>query len=515
MKRRDFLKLSSAGVATVLIGSKLRWLGVTNAYAAATQNLTINITHGLKDMHTKNAVTAGITDPNPDLAQCYFWIYKMTADVDLPPDCPGPTICCVNGDTISVSITNSLDEPHSFFIPGIFDSGPILPGATFNGTITASVSGAHLYYDNLNEPVNRVMGLHGALIVRPAVKTGLNFTPYDNPTPHVQAIYDAFGTSVWPGLKWEEGDTTTNPPTPAFRQYSWILHQASPNLFTAVGNAAPGTGFRIPANFQQAFLRDQFSPTRANNTPQYFTINGQSGFFSHFSPTVTPMGRIGEPIVIHIMNAGLWTHSMHYHFNHMYITYDSSPPNGGVLGGGVSNNPIWIDIYNVDPMDTVDYTYPFMRQPNIPTTRGLGIPDPPVQTVNGHPCYPPVEEMGVYMPVIGTNALDAAGQTISIAQREAPLCYPMHDHSEASQTSQGGNYNTGMISGVYSIGDRNIITQKDVNGQVLGASIDFPMDADFLKMYRGIRGVSVMNATSPTKSGTRPAAGTDPNLLPL
>jgi hypothetical protein len=488
-------------------------LGVTDAYAA-TQNLTITITDGMKAMHTKNAITAGIIDPNPDPALCYFWIYKMTADgVDLPPDSPGPTICAVNGDSINVSITNNLDEPHSFFIPGIFNSGSIAPGATFNGTITASVSGAHLYYDNLNEPVNRVMGLHGAMIVRPAVKAaGHNFTPYDNPTPHVQALYDSFGTSVYPGLKWEEGDPASL--TPAFRQYSWILHQASPNLFATVGNLAAGVLYD-PALFQQQFLRDGFSPTRANNIPQYFTINGQSGFFSHFSPTVTPIGRIGEPVVIHIMNAGLWTHSMHYHFNHFYVTYDSSPPNGGVLGGGVSNNPIWIDIYNIDPMDTVDYTYPFMRQPNIPTTRGLGIPDPPVQTVNGHPCYPPIEEMGVYMPALGTNEQDAAGNTISIAQLESPLCYPMHDHSEASQTSQGGNYNTGMISGVYATGDRNILTQRDVNGNFLGTSIDFPMDADFLKMFRNIRGVSVMTVASPTGSGTRPAAGTDPNLPPL
>jgi Multicopper oxidase len=517
MKRRDFLKLGTAGAATLLIGSRIPGFLVKNAYAA-TQNLTITITDGLKDMHTKNTPSV-FTDPNPIPGQCYYWIYKVTADgKNLPPDAPGPTICAVKGDTINLSIFNDLDEPHSFYIPGIFDSGPIAPGATFNGVLTASVSGAHLYYDNLNEPVNRVMGLHGALIVRPATAVpGHNFTPYDNPTPHVQAIYDAFGTSVWPGLRWEDGDPTTN--TPAFRQYSWILHQSSPNLFAAVRDAAPNsssdpTSFRNPVKFQTAFLRDPFSPTRANNIPQYFTINGQSGFFSHFSPTVTPIGRIGEPIVIHIMNAGLWTHSMHYHFNHVYITYDSSPSNGGVFGGGVSTNPIWVDIYNIDPMDTVDYTMPWMRQPNIPTMRGLGLPEAPVQTINGHPCYPPVEEMNVYMPKIGTTAKDVNGNTISLAQRESPLCYPMHDHSEASQTAQGGNYNTGMISGVYSTGDRNMIGQKDVNGNFLATSIDFPMDADFAMMYRNIRGVSVASVADPSR-GTLPAPGTDPTLPPI
>jgi len=516
MKRRDFLKLGVAGAATIMVGSRFPGLGVAHA-ATATQNLVISITDGRKDMVTKNAVSALITDPNPVPAQCYFWVYKMTADgVDLPPDCPGPTICAVKGDTVTVTITNNLDEAHNFFIPGIFDArtdavdtitglkyaNGIPPGATVTGTLTASVSGAHLYYDNLNDPVNRVMGLHGGMVVRPTVPAaGHKLTPYDNPTPHVQALYDSFGTPVFPGLAWEEGDPATN--TPAFRQYVWCLHQASPNLFAEVGNYTPGLDY--PAlQFQQKFLRDPFSPTRANNIPQYFTINGQSGFFSHFSPNITPIGRVGEPIVIHIMNAGLWTHSMHYHFNHFYVTYDN----------GVSPNPVWIDIYNVDPMDTVDYTLPFMRPPNVPTVRGIGLPEAPMQTINGHPCWPPIEEMAVHMP-FNKKAKDVNGNDISIDQLQSPLCYPMHDHAEASQTAQGGNYNCGLISGAYCTGDRNLTTQRDVNGVLLSTrvaaanGIDFPMETDFAMMYRNIRGVAVATPADPF-SRTVPAPGTPP-----
>jgi len=499
ISRRDFMKLGSAGLATILIGSKLPWLGVTNAYAA-TQNLTITITDALKDMHTKNTPSPFV-DPNPIAAQCYYWIYKMTADgVNLPADMPGPTICAVRGDTINVTIINQLDEPHAFFIPGIFDSGPIAPGATFIGSIFLGTSGAHLYYDNLNAPVNRMMGLHGGIVVLPAAAAaGHNFTPYDNPTPHVQALFDSFGTSVFPGLKWEQGDPTTN--TPAFRQYIWTLHQSSPNLFAEVGNLPAGQLYDAQ-EFQTKFHLSAFSPTRANYVPEYFTINGQSGFFSHFSPTITPIGRVGEPVVIHIINAGLWTHSMHFHFNHFYVTYDSSPESGGITGGGVSNNPVWIDIYNIDPMDTVDYVLPFMRPPNVPTTRGLGLPDPPLLTNSGHHCWPPLDELDVHIPALGTSALDINGQTISVAQRLSPLCYPMHDHSEATQTSQGGNYNTGMISGAYCTGDRNAASQG------LGNHVDFPMEPDFFMMYRNIRGVS---SSIVNNRGTVPAPGTDPH----
>jgi hypothetical protein len=40
----------------------------------------------------------------------------------------------------------------------------------------------------------------------------------------------------------------------------------------------------------------------------------------------------------------------------------------------------------------------------------------------------------------------------------------MHDHTEPSQTSQGGNYNMGMISGMNVTGDRN----------ALGGPVNFP-----------------------------------------
>lgn len=287
------------------------------------------------------------------------------------------------------------------------------------------------------------MGLHGALVVRPsAAVSGHKFTPYDNPTPHVQGIYDDFGSSShWPGLAWEQGDTTpwsldpSKINCPPFRAYVWLTHQASPNLFAEVGNFPAGQDY--PAQqFMQKFLKDPFSPTKANNIPQYFTINGQSGFFSHFSPGITPQGRVGEPVVVHILNAGLWTHSMHLHANHMYITS---------VNGVVSDNPIWVDVFSVHPMDRVDYTIPFMRPPDMANVRGIGRPDTPLTTINGHPVWPPIEEFQVFMPPLGT----LAGNGAELGQRMSPLCFPMHDHSEPTQTSQGGNYNCGLIAGIY------------------------------------------------------------------
>lgn len=505
MKRRDFLKLGlSAGAATIVMGSRIPFLGIKDAFAA-TQTLEVTITDCMKQMVTHNAIND---------ARCYFWIYKMKADgVDIPPECPGPTIYAVNGDTISISITNTLDEPHSFYIPGllpnsppIFDSGVINPGQTVGPlSFTVTKSGAHLYYDNLNAPVNRSMGLHGALVVRPAAPlSGHNFTPYDitpsnysngtGPTAHVQKMYDMFGTPFWPGLKWEQGDPATN--CPPFRQYVWLYHMPSPNLHAEVGNLPAGQ-IMSPQVFMNKIARDPFSPTRNNSLPQYFTINGQSGFFSHFIPAITPMSRVGEPVVIHILNAGLQTHSMHMHCNHFFITS---------VNGEVNPNPIWVDVYGIKPMDRIDYTFPFMRPPDNANVRGIGRPDQPLNSVGGHPCWPPTDEFNVFippdnLPAPGTLGVptDINGVPLNMGQRMSPLCYPAHDHLEPSQTAQGGNYNCGLISGAYVIGDRNS------KGQGLGDFMNFPMDHDFAGMFRNIRGLSVGGVTA-----TREAAGPRP-----
>jgi len=481
MKRREFLKLTAAGVATLFVG-RIPGLGVHNAFAAD-QSLEVTITEALKDMVTHNEVNA---------AQCYFWIYKMKANgVDVPPDCPGPTICMLKGESISISITNTLDEPHSFYIPGmrpgdpaIYDSGRIDPGQTVSGSFTAARSGAVLYYDNLNEPVNRMMGLHGALVIRPTEKAlGHKFTPYDSPSSNVQALYDAFGDpNIFPGLAWEEGDDATD--TPPFRQYVWLAHEASPNLFAEVGNLPPGDIYD-PDDFMDAFLRDPFSRTRNNRLPQYFTLNGQSGAFGHFSPVITPMGRVGEPVVIHILNAGLWTHSMHLHANHFYVTSEDGVPH---------ENPVWVDVYIVKPMARIDYTIPYMKPPDVPNLRGIGRPDtPPLGITSGRPVWPPFQELDLEFPEPGASlAFDMQGNVIDLHQRMSPLCFPMHDHSEPSQTAQGGNYNCGLISGMYFIGDRNT-----------PGHMDFPMEEDFAMMFRNLRGIS---STGPAP-GPPPEAG--------
>ena len=431
MRRRDFIRYAGNGIAAIIVGSALpSWISNESFLAKSAKivpSLHFTITDAVKDMVTHNSINN---------AQCYFWLYK---EKNFPAEIPGPHIFTTEGSTVKVSITNALDEPHAFYIRGVVNSGPIQPGATKSIEFVASRAGTYLYYDNLNQPVNRMMGLHGALIVMPKqARTGHRFTPYSAPTLAVQELFDDFGNSEhFPGLSWEEGDAATH--TPPFRQYVWILHEASSRLFEEVGKYPPGQNY--PAGqFVKAFQNDRFRSDGLNRKPDFFTINGQSGFFAAHNPYITPHHRVGEPAIIRILNAGLSMHSLHIHANHVYVTG---------INGVVQENPIWIDTFTVNPLDIVEWAVPFTRPPDVPNVRGIGLPDPPLQSM-GRSVWPPSEELDMHFPRIGTKA-----GNVDISVRLSPMCYPMHDHTEPSQSAQGGNYGQGMMSGIHFIGDRN------------------------------------------------------------
>jgi FtsP/CotA-like multicopper oxidase with cupredoxin domain len=518
MKRRDFIKITAGGVAAAAVAGNIPGVLNTPAFAASPINqLNIAITDALKEMHCFNGLPEQ-QDPN---STCYFWVYQMSVEfvanpgvfVDIPVEVPGPTILATQGDTIPVTITNNLTQEHAFFIPGIFGSGPIAPGATINRTINVTgPPGTYLYFDNRNAPVNRVMGLHGAFVVMPAAASGARWTPYaaGQVTPQVQQLFNDLGTAnFWPGLAWEEGDAATL--TAPFRQNVWITHQASQKLFSEVGSN-PGifpSGDFVNAFRRDPFRRDSFSFAGTSRIPQHFTITGQQGHFCHNNPIITPMARVGEPVVVRVMNAGLMTQSMHLHANHFYLISVDRIVQGAPDGADPSlrgAGPIWIDTMTLNPFgergSAYDMVIPFMRPPDVPNRRGIGrggAPDAALPTAVGR-TWPPQQEFDVFMPAGGTaqgqDPADPTGQTlipVPLAQRESPLCYPMHDHSEPTQSTQGGNYNTALISGMYIIGDRNIAlprfnvddlwTNPGGNpGNPLLPPQTFPMDDDFAMM---------------------------------
>lgn len=116
-------------------------------------------------------------------------------------------IFAFEGDEITLIMRNALDEDYRIAIPAAgpgFVTPTVTVGAGIGGnppvtfTFTVPKAGTYLYYDDLNAPVNRVMGLHGALIVMPNPATG---TPYNSDdvvaNPNMAQLFADLGTAAW------------------------------------------------------------------------------------------------------------------------------------------------------------------------------------------------------------------------------------------------------------------------------------------------------------------------------
>jgi FtsP/CotA-like multicopper oxidase with cupredoxin domain len=369
MKRRDFIKYAAGGLSALAVSNGLPWFFKDEAFAqvARGQTINLNITDAIVEM--------------VDLQQVYHWRYKIDNDPLL--SVTGPVIRVARRERITLNITNSLDEPHAFFIPGVVDSGPIAPGETRQLRFRAPASGTYLYYDNLNGPVNRVLGLHGAFIVHPRRFRRRNATPYDRPTPAVRQLFTDLGSAEhFPGEQWRPD-----------RERIWLFSDCDPRW-----NAIAEAGGSIDAN---AFMEDY--------VPKYFTINGHSGFFASHDPATYPSAMIGQPFLIRLLQAGNSTQAPHNHGNHIYVL---------ARNGVVERNVFYLDTTTLIPLDREDWLLPYIMPVDIP--------------VNAP--WPPIQEMSFIRGDVGNP--------VSLR----PLEWPMHSHLESSQPAAGGNYPLGLVT---------------------------------------------------------------------
>ncbi|HWH15310.1 MAG TPA: multicopper oxidase domain-containing protein [Miltoncostaeaceae bacterium] len=377
--RRRFVTCALAGAMTMALGLQggrvARMLGAQASAAAATHRLIIG------------EAMAEMVDLRP--------VYVRTFGTAEGPTLPGPVLTAIAGDAVALEVTNTLDQPHGFAVAGTsIRSGPIPPGATRTVEFTAPAAGTYIYLDPVDAPVNRLLGLCGVLAVLPSSGN----TPYTAPTPAVRRLFDDLGgTAHFPGEPWRPERTRV-----------WHIHTIDPRWHDI---AARG-GALDPAR------------VAADNLPQYFLLNGQSGYFASHDPRSVPAGRVGQPHLIRIVNTGVTANSLHIHGNHVYVTAER---------GVVARDALMIDSWRVGPLDTVDWVLPFRRPPDIP-----GPPDAPLREV--------LAQELAYVDRYGV--------------RQSPLIYPMHCHAEPSQTAAGGNYPGGLV------------THWEITGDLDG--VDFP-----------------------------------------
>jgi FtsP/CotA-like multicopper oxidase with cupredoxin domain len=391
MKRRDFIKLGMTGLAAITVGSvRIPGLFRTEAFAAAS---TIDL--------TMEAAMVEMVDGT----QVFHWLFGSAGT---GPSFPGPVLTVTAGDDITINVTNLLLEPHAFHILGTrILTPPISPGQTRTITFKAPPAGTYLYIDPLNDPVNRVLGLHGALIVRQASGN----TPYSAPTPAVQQLFNDLGTTA----HFPKHASYTPPKLPGWQldNYKiWVQHQVDP-AFNAQAQADYEAGRAATVNAAQL---------KASFLPRYFTMNGKSGGFAANDHATHLHGRIGQPLLVRILNPGLFTHSNHLHANHFYVT---------AVNNVVRNNVFFLDTLAINPLDRVDWLVPFLRPPDIAGNTAT-----------------PLRDL-----IPNELALTISGPGGSPGVPQSPLGYAMHCHMEPSQTAAGGNYPQGALTHVSFLGD--------------------------------------------------------------
>lgn len=331
MRRRTFLKISSGAILGSVTGaaSFLTW---TPRAEAATIEKTFYITEGYIEQ--------------PDGVNVYFRGFSSDSN---SLNVPGESLIVQEGDTIRITVVNTLGTSHRFTVEGHNVDMSVSGGSQRTVTFTAGSSGTYFYYDSSNEPYNRLVGLHGGLAVMPRGS--------DN------EVYNGSPTFV--------------------QQKFWLFHDIDPVWHQRI--------------------RDHRTPS-TQYSPRYFTLNGLSGrppgAPDAMNPEVDSMadprsalhGHVGDRTLLRVMNAGLCQQSVHCHGNHVEWLTD----NGNI------RPDVWLKdcIYLEGDMGKSDLIYPYEVPPD---------------------SWPP-----------------------------APTGdYPMHLHTEMSQTAGGGLYMFGAITDIY------------------------------------------------------------------
>jgi FtsP/CotA-like multicopper oxidase with cupredoxin domain len=228
----------------------------------------------------------------PDGNSVFMWSY---ANGDAPDNgkfqSPGPVLCATQGETVVVTLHNTLPDPSSIVFPGQENvtatggaagllASEAASGSTVTYTFTASQPGTYLY-ESGSDPAKQVeMGLYGALIVRPSA--GAQY---------------AYGTST----QFDQG-----------REYLLLLSEIDPDLHHAVETGA---------TYDVNSLRNRYFAINGREFPDTIQDNASGllpnqpyGALVRIQPN-TPTNT--QPALIRMVNAGMLNHPFHPHGNHM------------------------------------------------------------------------------------------------------------------------------------------------------------------------------------------------------
>lgn len=337
----------------ILIGWLLRITAVALAalLVVAAQAAAPGITGPSFDL---TAAAAHISQPDGQMV--YSWGYGCTtapASTRFVPagisgaNCPtmqipGPTLVVTQGDTVTVTLTNSLPAPAgntSILFPGFQVCAATLnPDGTCTGAATgvpgvltqeaahgqtvtykfvASAAGTHSYYSGTQGDLQVEMGLYGTIIVLPNPAPA-NCAPVGG-TPNDQA-------------RAANGETDFRLAAAAYshsaacydREYLFQFSEMDPKIHRAaeeIASCVAGPGINCPSSMNSV----ETEPYH----PAYFMVNGRSMpdlmdpnyavQYVHQPYNGNPHMHPGELVLLRVVGTGRWQHPFHEHGNHVRI----------------------------------------------------------------------------------------------------------------------------------------------------------------------------------------------------
>jgi FtsP/CotA-like multicopper oxidase with cupredoxin domain len=317
---------------------------------------------------TAHAAAPGITGPTfnltaqaayltqPDGEMIYSWGYgcngapsgyapaAMTTGFCNTMQVPGPTLIVTQGQTVTVTLTNSLPTAAgntSILFPGFTMRTPFTdgvaglltqeaaPGGTVTYTFTASSPGTRAYYSGTQGDLQVEMGLYGAIIVLPSAVPAA----CDSGVHASNATAQGSASLAHPGVI--ESDfrlahaAYNHAQTCYDREYLFQFSEMDPNIHTqalaqvTAANCTPaGNPPTLPATCHLEVPTEPYHPA-------YFMINGRSmpddmdpnyaAEYPHQPYNGDPHMHPGEQVLLRIIGQGRWQHPFHEHGNHVRI----------------------------------------------------------------------------------------------------------------------------------------------------------------------------------------------------
>ena len=327
MKRLTTKKIIGATHSAVVVCCLAAGLTV----GATAQAAVHGISGGPSTTQNFNLTASAATVSQPDGALIYSWGYGCTTTpaafvpaADAPPkaNCPlmqmpGPTMVVHDGDTVTVTLTNSLPlaaGSTSILFPGfdVTTSGGVSglhtqeagAGGTVTYTFKAKNPGTYSYYSGSQSDLQVEMGLFGAIVVLP--------------NPNANAISSCASKNAYSLAK----AAYANKETCYDREYLFQFSELSSQIHDQV-KAQVDT---CPASATScAPLVVNTEPYR----PNYYLVNGRSmpddmdvaysPAYPHQPYNGNPHMHPGELLLMRVIGQGHWQHPFHFHGNHARV----------------------------------------------------------------------------------------------------------------------------------------------------------------------------------------------------